>query len=304
MPLSNAGHDIDMYEEDARCPAEVLTERSAHAHALIVQALDEIDNELLATARSLRVIACCSIGFDNVDVAAASRHGVTVCNAPAPDMIETTAEAAVSLLLSVAKRTTRLHVAAQEGTLPPYSANLPMGLPVREQTTGIIGAGRIGTSIGRIMKSGFRNSILYAGRSSNPGFERLFRAQRRSIDQLLEESDFVFVVVPLTRETRNLLGATRLRRLRRNAILVNVARAGIVDDRALCELVKSGRIFGAGLDVYEPEAMHCRHPNLVLTAHMSNGENQAMRSVVKLAVRNTIAVLRGQAADSPVNIQE
>ena len=301
QPLIDAGCSIDMYEEDTECPHEEFLRRSRDADALLAQALDVIDEELLDAAPGLKVIACCSVGYDNVDVKAARSRDIVVCNAPAPDLIATTAEAAVALLLSVAKRVTRLHIGQQTGDLPPYSVLQPMGLPIRERVSGIVGPGRIGGAIARIMRNGFGNSILYFSRSGKPGLEDALGAQRRDLDDLLAESDFVFVVVPLTGATRNLLDQRNLQHLKRDAIVVNVARAGVIDDGALSRLLAEDRIFGAGLDVYDAEALRCRHPNLVLTAHMANGESKAMRATVELAVSNITSVLEGEPPISPVD---
>ena len=300
QPLLDAGCAVDMYERDAQCPHEELLRRCREADALIVQGLDRIDQEVLDSASNVKVITCCSIGYDNVDLAAARSRGVVVCNAPAAELVATTAEAAVALLLSVAKRITRLHVAQHAKRLPRYSFIEPSGLPVRKRVSGIIGAGRIGVAIARIMRRGFDNSIVYFGRSAKPDFEQEPGARRLELDELLSESDFVFVVVPLTDGTRNLLHGGNLKRLRRHAIIVNIARAGVVNDAALVQLLSEERIFGAGLDVYTADAAKCDHPNLVLTGHLANGEHQAMQSILELAVSNVVAILNNEPPISPV----
>ena len=301
QPLLDCGCSVDMYERDAQCPREEFLRRCSDADGLIVQALDRIDQEVLDSAGNVKVVTCCSIGYDNVDLAAARLHGTIVCNAPSADLVATTAEAAVALLLSVAKRITRLHVAQAARDLPPYSFVKPMGLPVRNQVTGIIGAGRIGTAIARIMQRGFGNSIYYFGRSAKSEFEQETDAERLGLDELLAESDFVFVVVPLTDETRNLLSGGNLKHLKRHAIIINFARAGVIDDAALVQLLSEDRIFGAGLDVYSADAMKSHHPNLVLTGHLANGEHKAMQGTLELAVRNVIAVLDDMPPISPVS---
>jgi lactate dehydrogenase-like 2-hydroxyacid dehydrogenase len=179
-----------------------------------------------------------------------------------------------------------------------------MGLPIRDQVSGIVGLGRIGSAIACIMKQGFDNEILYASRAEKPELEDSLDARRRALDDLLAESDFVFVVVPLTAGTRNLLNERNLKLLRQHAIVVNVSRAGVIDDRALLRLLAEERLFGAGLDVYDAAARDCDHPNLVLTAHMANGENRAMRAAVELAVGNIAAVLGGRQPMSPVSRQD
>ncbi|MDH5215927.1 MAG: hypothetical protein OEY04_17185 [Gammaproteobacteria bacterium] len=299
--LGESGWTIDMYHRDARCPRDELLRRVRDCDAIMAQVTDRIDREVFLAAPELKVIACCGLGYDNIDLEAARTHDVVVCNAPAPELVATTAEAAVALLLGVAKRITRLHLGQQQDSLPPYSFVEPMGMPVRERTCGIVGAGRVGSAIARIMYRGFDNSIQYFNRSAKPEIEKTLRARRLSLNELLTASDFVFVTVPLTRDTRSMIRAKELGLLRRDAILINIARAGIVDDAALVERLVANKIFGAGLDVYEPVAASHAIPNLVLTAHMANGETAASAAVVKLAVRNVAAVLSGRAAISPVS---
>lgn len=300
QPILDAGWSVDMYERDSACPKDELLSRCQNADAVIAQGTDSIDAEVFENSKSLKVIACCSIGYDNVDLEAAESHGVIVCNAPAHDLIATTAEAAVALLLGVAKRVTRLHIGQQNRALPAYSFVEPMGLPVRDRVSGIIGLGRIGAGIARIMNRGFDNSIRYYNRSKKLGLEQTVGARRLELDELLSASDFVFVALPLTGDTRNLITAQHLENLKPDAIVVNIARAGIIDDTALVKLLSRDRIFGAGLDVYESDAAKCDHPNLVLTAHMANGETRACQAVVKIAVENIVAVLNGEQPASPV----
>ena len=299
-PMIELGWAVDMYEHDRRCPRDEFLERSKDCDALLAQATDLIDKQVLDSARQLRVVSCCSIGYDHVDIRTAADRGVVVCNAPTADLIGTTAEAAVGLLLAVAKRIPRLHVQQGDGRLPPYSFVEPMGLPVRDRVSGIVGLGNIGSEIARIMKFGFGNSIKYFNRSTKLEQERSLGAEKCSLDKLLSTSDFVFVAIPRNEGTENLLGSSNLQHLKRDAVLVNVARAGIIDDQALIGMLANNRIFGAGLDVYDPTVAACTHPNLVLTAHMANGETWASRTVVNRAVSNIVAVLNDEEPISAV----
>jgi lactate dehydrogenase-like 2-hydroxyacid dehydrogenase len=300
QPILDAGWSVDMYANDSSCPREEFLRRCENADALLVQGTDSIDAKVFDNSTCLKVISCCSIGYDNVDLATAEARGVIVCNSPAHDLIATTAEAAVALLLGVAKRITRLHIGQQKQQLPPYSFVKPMGLPIRNKVSGIIGLGRIGAEIARIMQRGFENSILYFNRSRKSGLEQSIGAQRLELDELLCASDFVFVTLPLTDETRNLITAQHLDKMKRDAVIVNIARAGIIDDSALADSLSRDRIFGAGLDVYDSAAEICGHPNLILTAHMAAGETQACRALLELAVDSIVAVLNGKLPESVV----
>lgn len=297
--MRERGWAISMRDIDRRCPVDEMQALTKNADALLLSGTDVVDRHIMESASRLKVVATCSIGYDNIDVEFAGSRGIVVCNAPAPDMIATTAEAAVALLLSVAKRITRLHASRDSG-LPPYSLSTQMGVPIRDRTCGIVGAGRIGSAIATIMQRGFDNRILYFSRSKKPLLEQSLHAESRELDALLGESDFVFVAVPLGDATRNLLSKEQLQHIKRGAIIVNVARAGIIDDAALLQLLEDGHLFGAGLDVYGKAAELGKHPNLILTSHMANGENVALRATVDLAVSNIVAVLEGGAPISPV----
>ena len=203
QPLVELGCSLDVFEHDYRCPPDVLLARSADANALLVQGTDTINAEVMGNAPGLKVVACCSIGYDRVDLDAARERGIVVCNAPAADLVETTAEAAVALALDVAKRITRLHVARTDDALPPYSIMHPTGLPVRNRVSGIIGAGRIGSAIARIMQRGFGHRVLYFARSDKPALEAALGARRCALDELLAASQFAFVALPLTHGTRS-----------------------------------------------------------------------------------------------------
>lgn len=293
QPLIDRGWTVDMPEAGARYLRPELLRRSVDADALLAQGTDRIDRALIERAAQLKIISCCSIGYDNIDVQAAHEKGVVVCNAPATELVEATVEAAVALLLSVAKRITRLHIANRQNALPPYSFDQPMGISVRNRTSGIVGAGRIGGGIARIMHHGFDNAILYYARSAKPRLEAGFAAERCDLQNIFKRSDFVFIVVPLTATTKRLIGRSELRYLQHNSIIINVSRAGIVDDAVLTELLSQNHFFGAGLDVYEPVAADCDHANLLLTGHMANGDAEAMQAVAALAVDNVMTLLTG-----------
>lgn len=299
--LTNRGWNVRMRKKDSRCAPEELRALALDADALLLSGTDIADRSVIETAERLKVIACCSVGYDNVDVDFASKRGIVVCNAPATQLIDSTAEAAVALLLSVAKRVSRLH--GQRGaSLPPYSLAVQMGVPVRQRKCGIVGAGRIGSAIATIMHRGFANSIYYFSRSANADLEHATQATRCATPAaLVSTCDFVFVAVPLTSATRHLLSRQVLQAVKQDAIVVNVSRAGTIDDAALVEMLDSGRLFGAGLDVYEAAARESTHPHLILTSHMANGENVALRATLELAVSNIVAVLCDDEPPTRVN---
>jgi lactate dehydrogenase-like 2-hydroxyacid dehydrogenase len=297
--FSDHGWCVNVRGIDSRCPIDEMRGYAENADALLLSGTDVVDRSVLEIVKNLKVIACCSVGFDNVDIDEASSRGIVVCNAPSPELIAATAESATALLLSVAKRITRLHNCHGKN-LPPYSIATQMGLPVRRRVSGIVGAGRIGSAIARIMHQAFDNRILYFARSEKPDLEKTVGAERREINVLLAESDFVFVAVPLTDATKHLLSEQRLQQIKQDAIIVNVARAGVIDDAALVQQLANGRLFGAGLDVYERAATTSDHPNLVLTSHMANGENVSLRATVELAIANIVAVLSGARPLTPV----
>ncbi len=276
--------------------AVTLAARLAEADGLLAFALNPVTAELIAAAPRLRVVANIGVGYDNIDVAACATRGVIVTNTPGV-VDDATADLAFGLMLAAARRIAEGDRFVRDGRWSAKS-QLPMGLDVHHRTLGIVGFGRIGRAIAR-RAAGFDMTVLYHNRRRlDAAEESRLGVMHASLEDLLSKADFVVLQVPGTPETRHLVGAAQLARMKRTAVLVNTARGGVVDEQALVEALKRGTIAAAGLDVFEgepdvnPELRTL--PNVVLAPHVGSATLATRHAMVWRAARNLLAVLAGQ----------
>jgi len=270
---------------------------------LICHIISTIDEEVLASAPTLKVVANVAVGYNNIDVAAARRRGVIVTNTP-DVLTETTADFAWTLLMATARRVVEADHYARSGRWTAWKWDLLWGADVHGTTLGIVGFGRIGRAVAR-RALGFNMRILYHDAvRADAAVERELSATATDLETLLREADFVTLHTNLTAETRHLIGERTLRLMRKSAIVVNAARGPIVDEAALAQALREGWIAGAGLDVFEEEPRI--HPdllplqNVVLAPHIASASRDTRIAMATLAVRNCVAVLEGKAPITPV----
>ncbi len=271
--------------------------------AILSTATEKIDGELLDAAGSdLKVVANMAVGYDNIDVPAATERGVTVTNTPGV-LDETTADVAFMLMLAAARRLGESERVLRAGDWEWWGPKLFMGPDVWGKKLGIVGMGRIGRAVAR-RGLGFGMEILYHNRSRNEEAENELNARYLELDDLLETADFISIHTPLTDETRHLIGATQLQKMQSTSVLVNTSRGPVVDEAALAEALSERRIFAAGLDVYEEEPKV--HPklleleNVVLAPHIGSGSIETRDKMAALAAENIVAVLNEEAPKTPV----
>ncbi|MCS7002796.1 MAG: D-glycerate dehydrogenase [Dehalococcoidia bacterium] len=296
-------HETRVWSNDCVAPSDFLWEAAERADGVVCTVADRITADLIAAAPRLRVISNYGVGFDNIDVAAATAKRVLVCNTPGV-LTDATADLTFALLLATARRLGEAERLLRAGQWRDWSPSLLVGAPVAGRTLGIVGLGAIGSAVARRAR-GFDMTVLYCG-SPKPAVEAATGAQRRSLDDLLAESDFVSLHVPLTTATRHLINAERLRRMKRTAILINTARGAIVDSAALAEALREGVIAGAGLDVFETEPLPADDPlrtldNVVLLPHIGSATWSARTAMADLAADNLLAALAGRRPPAPVN---
>jgi glyoxylate reductase len=286
------------------------------ADALVCLLLDRIDGALLARAPKLRVVANCAVGYDNVDLAAATAAGVCVTNTP-DVLTEATAELAFALLLAAARRIGEGERLVRSGEWTGWALDQLIGVGLTGKTLGIIGFGRIGQAMAR-RAIGFGMNVVYAdpfeavqehpqvgAASTAAGLPAGRNISRRSIDEAFATADAISLHCPLTPETRHLVDERRLALMKRTAVLVNTARGGCVDEAALIAALTSGQIFAAGLDVYarEPEVSAALRscPRLVLAPHIGSATTEARSAMAQLCADAVIAALRGHRPGNLVN---
>ncbi len=280
-----------------------LVSRLNGKDGLICHIISTIDEEVLASAPTLKVVANVAVGYNNIDVAAAKRRGVIVTNTP-DVLTETTADFAWTLLMATARRVVEADHYARSGRWTAWKWDLLWGADVHGTTLGIVGFGRIGRAVAR-RALGFNMRVLYHDAvRADAAVERELSATATDLETLLREADFVTLHTNLTPETRHLIGERTLRLMRKSAIVVNAARGPIVDEAALAQALREGWIAGAGLDVFEEEPRI--HPdllplqNVVLAPHIASASRDTRIAMATLAVRNCVAVLEGKAPITPV----
>ncbi|MBC7098222.1 D-glycerate dehydrogenase [Candidatus Bipolaricaulota bacterium] len=301
--LREAGHRVRAPAEGRLSRAELL-DQIATADALVCLLSDRVDEGLFSAAPRLKVVANLGVGVDNIDLSAATRHGVVVTNTP-DVLTETTADLAWALLMAAARRIVEADSDLRAHGFPGWTFIPPhMGVDVWGRTLGVVGLGRIGSAVARRAK-GFEMRVLYHSRTRKPALEAALSARWLPLDDLLSESDFVVLCVPLTPETRHLIGPRELSLMKEEAILVNIARGPVVDEAALALALKEGRLRAAALDVFErepevhPELLSLR--NVVLTPHIGSATLFTRRKMAELAVESVISVLSGRRPENLVN---
>ena len=290
--------------EDGPPAREVLFTALADCQGVLTQLNDRMDGEVMDHAPSLRVISNIAVGYDNIDVPAATARGILVTNTPGI-LTETTADFAFTLLLAAARRMIESDRFARSGQWKRWKLDLLLGTDVHHATLGIVGLGRIGQAVARRAR-GFQMNVLYAApRRAAPEIEQELGARHVPLETLLRDSDFVSLHVPLKPETRHLIGAPQLALMKPTAILINTTRGPVVDEEALVAALREGRIQGAGLDVFEREPeIHPGLPglpNVVLAPHLGSASRQTRLRMVELAAENLLAALGGQIPPNLVN---
>lgn len=294
---------VEVWEGDTPPTRAELLERLRGARGLVAMLTERIDAEAIeACGGGLVAVANVAVGYDNIDVPAATAAGVLVTNTP-DVLTETTADMAFALLLATARRITQGDRMVRAGEWGPWAPTWMLGHDVHGATLGIVGGGRIGRATAERGR-GFGMRVLYHSRNEQPGFP----GERVDLDTLLAESHFVSVHVPLTDETRGMFDATLFGRMRRDAIFINTARGGVVDQPALLEALQRGEIAGAGLDVMTPEPLPpsdplLTAPNLVVAPHLGSATEATRVAMAALAVDNLLTALAGERPRNLVNAE-
>lgn len=260
---------------------------------------DRIDAQVMdAAGPQLKMIANYAVGFDNIDLKAAKARGITVTNTPGPEISEAVAEHVIALLFALAHRIAETDSFARHGKYRGWGPEMLLGTDVYGKTIGIIGGGAIGTAVARRMRDGFNVKVLYSDIKKNPELEVTTGAKFRTLPQLLAQSDFVSLHVPLLPSTQHLIGMKELAIMKPSAFLVNTSRGPIVDEAALIHALRNDIIAGAGVDVYEhephiPRALR-RLRNIVLTPHTASATHGARNAMSCVAATNILAFIAGK----------
>lgn len=275
------------------------------ASAVLSQLSDKIDGRFLDQAgRQLKIAANYAVGFDNIDLAAAKKRKIVVTNTPGV-LTEAVAEHSFALLMAVARRIVESDGFLRGGKYKGWEAELLLGPQIEGKTLGILGLGRIGSRVAEIGAKGYKMKVIYYDRGQrNRDLEKEIGAEPVSMRKILTASDFISLHVPLTRETRHMIGRQELASMKSTAILINTSRGPVVDEKALAQALRKKIIWGAGIDVFEFEprvsAELKKLDNVIMTPHTASATREARDAMAVLAAKNIIAVLQGKKPLTPV----
>lgn len=295
--------DVGMWDSEMiPVPRETLLEEAKKADALLTMLSDRIDEELLRNSPQLKVVANLAVGYDNIDVEFATKNGIAVCNTP-DILTDTTADLTFSLLLMVARKLVQAVDYVKAGNWKGWGPLLLAGSDVHHKTIGIVGMGKIGEAVAQRAK-GFDMKILYYNRNRKPEAEKRLGATYCSFEKLIEESDFVVSLLPLTEETKGMFTKDVFKRMKKTAFFINAGRGAVVDEKALIEALEEGEIAGCGLDVFEKEPIDSSHPLLqmeqvVALPHIGSSSVETRRKMMVRCCDNIERILQGK---EPVNI--
>jgi glyoxylate reductase len=290
--------------EDVPVPRERLLEEAKTADALLTMLSDSIDEAVLTAGSQLKVVANLAVGFDNIDLETATKNGIAVCNTP-DVLTDTTADLAFGLLMATARRLVEAAELVKKNEWKSWSPLLLAGHDVHHKTIGIVGMGKIGETVAK-RATGFDMEILYHNRTRKPETEKSLGANYCSFDELVEKSDFIVSLTPLTNETRNMFTRDTFKKMKKNAIFINAGRGPVIDEQALYEALVEKDIAGAGLDVFVKEPIGADHPlltlpNVVALPHIGSSSVETRVTMMKLCIDNIQAVINGENPLTLVN---
>lgn len=289
-------------QEDTPVPREILEEKIVDIDGLYCLLTDTIDEVLLQKASNLKVISNMAVGFNNIDVDAATKRGIIVTNTPGV-LTETTADLTFALLMATARRITEASDFLRRGKWSSWSPMLLTGQDIYNSTMGIIGLGGIGKALAK-RAQGFNMNVLYHNRSRKLDSEQELGLEYCSLEDLLKRSDYVCIMTPYTPETKNMIRDEHFKIMKDTSILINTARGGIVNENDLYYALKDGEIWAAGLDVFEQEPVDLDHPlltlsNVITLPHIGSASIGTRTKMAEVVAENMLQALNGEI---PVNI--
>ena len=297
--------DFTLWDREDVPPArEVLLREVTQVDGLLSLLTDRIDGEVMDAAPRLRVVSNFAVGFDNIDIPAATKRRIVVTNTPEV-LTETVADFAFCLMLGAARRLVEGDRYAREGKWKTWEPLLLAGQDMYRATLGLIGLGRIGSAVARRAK-GFEMRVMYYDPFRREDLEQSLQIEYRPFTDVLRQADFISVHVPLSEQTRHLIGRDQFSMMKPTAVFVNTSRGPVVDQQALAEALAARRIFAAGIDVFEREPVPTDDPllaqgNAVVAPHIASASIPTRIRMATLAAENLVAVLQGKRPPNPVN---
>lgn len=302
-------HQVDIWPGPGAIPRDILLEKVKGAAAIISMLTEKIDAEVLeAASPDLKIVANYAVGFDNIDLDAASQKNIAVTNTPS-HLGDSVAELAIALVMALSRRIVESDKWMREGNYTAWDPGLFLGLDLSGKTIGIVGLGTIGLATARLANSVLGMKVVYTARAEKPE-AAAFGWKFVKLTSLLSEADVISLHVPLTEETHHLIGKEQFEVMKPTAMLINTARGPVVDEIALYEALVNRKIWGAAIDVYEHETgliddpvwwKFTKLPNVIMTPHIGSATEGAREEMTKIVVNNVLAVLSGNQPLNPVS---
>jgi glyoxylate reductase len=296
--------DVDIWDEEYPPPHDVILEKIIDKVGVLCLLTDRIDAALMDAAPNLKIISTCAVGYDNIDVSAATERGIFVGNTPGV-LTDATADFTFMLILAAARRIGEAIDYVREGNWKTWGLTLLLGQEVQGATLGIVGLGRIGKAVAK-RASGFDMKVLYYDENRQPDTEGELNVEYCNFNELLRLSDFISLHVNLSPETKGLFGDREFEMMKKTACLINTSRGPVIDSDSLFWALKDGKIAYAALDVTDPEPLPSDHrlltlPNLIIVPHIASGTVTSRTRMANMAVNNLIAGVTGNPIPFPVN---
>ncbi|MBN1398188.1 MAG: D-glycerate dehydrogenase [Bacteroidetes bacterium] len=303
--MRNEGLEVTVWKVDRPMTQPELIENAKQSDALLCVFSDKIDKLFLNECRHLKVIAQLAVGYDNIDIDEATRLRIPIGNTP--DVLsEATADAAFLLMLAASRKAFHLHKSIIKGEWTFFRPKANLGIELRNKTLGIFGLGRIGTEMAKRCKGAYQMDVIYCSRSRNSSAEELLQARKVEFDELLSQSDVLSVHCSLNETTNGLFNKEAFHKMKRSAIFINTARGTIHNEKDLIDALSERIIWGAGLDVTNPEPMRPSNPllsmeNVAVLPHVGSATIEARNAMSRLSAENIIHGLRGEKLPNIVN---
>jgi len=297
--------EIEVNPYDRVLPKEEIIKGLKGKDGLLCLLTDSIDADVINSEPKLKMISSYAVGYNNIDIKAATKREIPVSNTPGV-LTDATSDMAWALLFSVARRIVEADRFTRAGKFKGWGPMLMHGQDVTNKTLGVVGAGRIGTAFA-LKSKGFNMNVLYVDEKKNETLEKEVNAKKVTFDELIKKSDFISLHVPLITSTHHLIGEKELEMMKKNAVLINTSRGPVVDEQALVFALKEKQIFGAGLDVYEHEPEITEElkklDNVIIQPHSASATIETRTKMAVMAAENMVAGLKGKVPNNCVNME-
>jgi glyoxylate reductase len=289
--LTAAGFQVTVGEKDRLMTRDELISAAKQHDAILCTLTEKIDKEFLAACSHLKIISQFGVGYDNIDIAEATRHGIPVSNTPGV-LTDATADIAFALMMAVSRKMFHLHKSILRGAWTYFQPTKDLGVELKGKTLGIFGLGRIGLEMARRCRGAFNMNVIYHNRNRSAQAANV-GAQYVSFEDLLAQSDVLSVHAVLSAETRGIFDKAAFNKMKPTSIFINTARGGLHNEDALIDALRAGKVWGAGLDVTNPEPMDKDNPllsmeNVAVLPHVGSGTTEARTEMARLAATNIV----------------